>query len=315
MALTPEQIKRMEINRLRAKAIRESALKDAGPLPPPAKRQRMDESGKIVAAPVPAEPIQAQQRNGAAKRREAAGTIVQSSYIEYDFSKMKDSKAGFMVDEGSKDTEQEDRAAKLQRLREEARKYDPPLALDDGTGTTQQARCFECGTVELDFQFYQVFKARVCHMCKNKLPDKYSLLTKTECKQDYLLTDPELRDAELMPHLLKPNPHNTTYSSMMLYLRYQVEEFAYKKWGSPEQLDAEFERRTEEKRVKKDKAFETKLKELRKRTRVAKFSKSASRRLEAKHEHTFGAEVEDPVSGMTVRTCTECGLESEELVM
>ncbi|ORY83657.1 XPA protein C-terminus-domain-containing protein [Protomyces lactucae-debilis] len=278
----------------------------------------MDAEGRLAPVAPPAEPIQAQQRNGAtaaAKRREAVGTIVQSSYIEYDFSKMKDSKAGFMVDEATGDAQQEDRAAQLQRLRDEAKRYDPPLALDDGSGTTKQARCFECNTVELDFQFFNVFKARVCHTCKNKLPDKYSLLTKTECKQDYLLTDPELRDVELMPHLLKPNPHNTTYSSMMLYLRYQVEEFAYKKWGSPEKLDEEFERRTEEKKVKKDKAFELKLKELRKRTRVAKFSKSASRRLEAKHEHVFGAEVEDPTTGMTVRTCAECGLESEELVM
>jgi len=31
---------------------------------------------------------------------------------------------------------------------------------------------------------------------------------------------------------------------MMLYLKYQVEEFAKKKWGSFEAMDAEFEKRT-----------------------------------------------------------------------
>lgn len=85
----------------------------------------------------------------------------------------------------------------------------------------------------------QVFSIRVCKKCKEKFPEKYSLLTKTECKevsprvglqsfgqligsQDYLLTDPELKDEDLLPHLLRPNPHASTYSNMMLFLREQV---------------------------------------------------------------------------------------------
>jgi DNA-repair protein complementing XP-A cells len=77
---------------------------------------------------------------------------------------------------------------------------------------------------------------RVCTACKKKFPEKYSLLTKTECKevrtpfcrsrrnsrQDYLLTDPELKDEDLLPHLLRPNPYASTYSNMMLFLRVQV---------------------------------------------------------------------------------------------
>ena len=63
----------------------------------------------------------------------------------------------------------------------------------------------------------------------------------------------ELRDHEVMPHLLKANPHKSTFANMMLFLRYQVEEFAWKKWGSPEALDAEWEKRTEEKKKKKNK--------------------------------------------------------------
>lgn len=198
------------------------------------------------------------------------------------------------------------------RLRkiEEARRYNPPLSMNKD----ENEKCFECGRDELDFQFLGVFKCRVCFKCKADLPDKYSLLTKTECKEDYLLTDPELRDVEIMPHLLKPNPHNTTYSSMMLYLRYQVEEFAYKKWKGPEGLDLEYQRRVEEKKVKKDKKFENKLRELRKKTRVAKFNKSAARRLEGPHQHEYSEAVEDD-NGMSVRTCRECGLQSEEIVM
>ena len=53
---------------------------------------------------------------------------------------------------------------------------------------------------------------------------------------------------------------------MMLFLRCQVEDFAWKKWGSPEALDAEYERREKDKKRKKTKKFEQSLNELRRRT-------------------------------------------------
>jgi DNA-repair protein complementing XP-A cells len=79
--------------------------------------------------------------------------------------------------------------------------------------------------------------------------------------QDYLLTDDELRDENLLPHLLRANPHASTYSNMMLYLRFQVEEVAWKKWGGEEGMDAEWERREEQKRQRKERKFEEGLKE------------------------------------------------------
>jgi DNA-repair protein complementing XP-A cells len=43
---------------------------------------------------------------------------------------------------------------------------------------------------------------------------------------------------------------------MMLFLRYQVEEYAFTvKWGSAEALDAEFERREAEKKKRKEEIF------------------------------------------------------------
>lgn len=57
-----------------------------------------------------------------------------------------------------------------------------------------------------------------------------------------IFTD-ELKDETILPHLLRPNPHGGTFSNMMLYLRMQAEEFAYKKWGSEQGLDEEFDRR------------------------------------------------------------------------
>jgi DNA-repair protein complementing XP-A cells len=123
----------------------------------------------------------------------------------------------------------------------------------------ENPKCFECGSIELDFQFLRLFNTRVCYKCKDKFPEKYSLLTKTECKEDYLLTDPELRDEEVLPHMLKANPHKSTFANMMLYVRYQVEEFAWKKWGGTEGLDKEWERREKQKKEKKDKKFEQQL--------------------------------------------------------
>lgn len=57
------------------------------------------------------------------------------------------------------------------------------------TNSNEHPKCQECGTVELDFQMHRVFGIKVCPKCKIEFPDKFSLLTKTECKEDYLLTD------------------------------------------------------------------------------------------------------------------------------
>lgn len=55
--------------------------------------------------------------------------------------------------------------------------------------STKNPKCRECGSVDLDLTFRNVFRCFVCKKCINEYPEKYSLLTKTECKTDYLLTD------------------------------------------------------------------------------------------------------------------------------
>jgi DNA-repair protein complementing XP-A cells len=64
-----------------------------------------------------------------------------------------------------------------------------------------------------------------------------------DCALAAILPADELKDETILPHLLRPNPHGGTFSNMMLYLRMQAEEFAYKKWGSEQGLDDEFDRR------------------------------------------------------------------------
>lgn len=97
----------------------------------------------------------------------------------------------------------------------------------------------------------------------------------------------------------------------MLYLRQQVEAFAFsdKKWGSPEKLDAEFERREAEKRAKKGKKFEAKLAELRRKTRTNKWHA----RKEDEHVHDFGGEgaMVRNDEGEQVQVCGSCGFQVE----
>lgn len=92
----------------------------------------------------------------------------------------------------------------------------------------------------------------------------------------------------------------------MLFLRFQVEEFAWQKWGSPEALDAEFERREKEKKKKKSKKFEEGLRELRRRTKESVWQ----RRKDEEHKHIFGV-VEKGNDGEGRQVCHECGFSIE----
>jgi len=69
---------------------------------------------------------------------------------------------------------------KLQKEKEGA--FEPAIT-ESGT------KCFECGSLEIDYKLWDVYKCRVCAKCREANPDKYSLLTKTESREDYLLTD------------------------------------------------------------------------------------------------------------------------------
>lgn len=285
-----------------------------------------------------------------------------TSYVDYDFSKMTDTKGGFLTQEDDpfnkqlhvpdekevqkpahmtqKEWERHQILQSLKRNREGP--FEPGLSvLDD---KSKQKTCRECGSLEIDWKWEEELKCCICHACKEKYPEKYSLLTKTEAKEDYLLTDreylivgcekrdalislrtAELRDEELLPRLERPNPHKSTWNSMMLYLRYQVEEYAFsdKKWGSTEALDAEFERRESDKKRRREAKFKTKLQELKKRTRVEAYRRNRQGASGGefgddlgsgrKHVHQWGRSIENPETGIGIKTCVECGMEVEEL--
>ncbi|KAJ3764256.1 hypothetical protein EV360DRAFT_91304 [Lentinula raphanica] len=273
MSLTPDQLKQIELNRLRAKVRQQEREQETS--------SSTNANGKRPIAS--SSSTSAQNQNARLERDSRLGT-----YFEYDLSKMVNSKGGFLMTD---DTEIDEATRRKEMERERQRTMqnaEPPILLE----LDKNPKCQECQTIDIDHTYKKVFGCLVCKRCTKEKPERYSLLTKTECKEDYLLTDhsypnhpsAELRDQEAMPHLLKANPHKSTFANMMLFLRYQVEDFAWKKWGSPEALDAEYERRMAEKKRTKNKKFEQGLKELRKRTREGVWQK----RKDAEHKHVFG---------------------------
>jgi DNA-repair protein complementing XP-A cells len=228
------------------------------------------------------------------------------NYIEFDLSKLQNSKGGFLIDENEG---KELTSKSLEQLRAERERIQARLreGMEPGIDLVDSTVCRECGSREVDAQFRAVFDILVCKACQNRKPEKYSLLTKTEVKEDYLLTDSELRDVDLLPHLLKANPHKSTYSNMMLYLRCQVEDYAFSpvRWGSEEGLDAEFTRREEEKARRRESKFIKGLRDLRKKTRDNVWEQRQS----SKHVCQF-EDVEGEEEGGMQR-CKDCGFEIE----
>jgi len=287
-----------------------------------------------------------------------ASNFARQNYIEYDFSVMSDTKGGFLSQNDdlspatAKDRVQDPAAARpagmtldewerlqlLKKLRDsKAGPYEPGMSRL--TEKKDRTVCVECKSWDVDWRWVDAFRIGVCGACKDNFPEKYSLLTKTEAREDYLLTNPELQDEDILPHLKRPNPHKSSWNDMQLYLRTQVEAYAFsaQKWGSADALDAEFERRQVERRERKDRKFRTKLEDLKKRTRTEAYRRNHAlvekgRRSvydgppppdEARfgvritrgqhHVHDWGRPLKDAETGIEVRTCVDCGLQSEQL--
>ncbi|KAF5637493.1 DNA-repair complementing XP-A cells [Fusarium sp. NRRL 25303] len=358
---TPEVTKRIEENRLRAKAIRdqrEAEQRATGTVPEipkssggfvPTKDVYISKTadGKRPYSSISTEDAsKGTNRDGRNKGDEETLRPARkfTKFVDYNMSAMTDTKGGFLSTEddphnyvlgGKKPGQSEDDQRpkhmsvqeweRLQLIRNLKRlksgPFEPGLSVLADNETRK--KCQDCKSLEIDFVWEEVFHICVCNKCKEKYPEKYSLLTKTECKEDYLLTDPELRDPELLPHLSKPNPHKSHWHDMMLFLRCQVEEYAIKtKWGSSEALDAEYERRETQKKARKEAKFKEKLLDLKKKTRTDAFRRQAGNLSKSgaskfgdtigggRHVHEWGRTVENE-DGMTVKTCVDCAQQTD----
>ena len=206
--ITPEQVRRIEINRLNAKTLREQRESEALSSP---KRYDSSIAGQkrpfATFAQVPSTSRDGRKEPGKPDR--PLETIQPArnfaKYVEYDFSKMTDTKGGFLTaeddphnkalhapnDEESKPAnmtlKEWEREQLLRSLRtQKAGPFEPGI-----TGIKDKATksCRECGILEIDWKWEEVFGISICNTCKEKYPDRYSLLTKTEAREDYLLTD------------------------------------------------------------------------------------------------------------------------------
>jgi DNA-repair protein complementing XP-A cells len=135
---------------------------------------------------------------------QAARKFRRQDYIDHDFSAMTDTKGGFLSVEDDphnkalhapeKDggrpahmtLKEWERHQLLKGLRNRKEgPFEPGILRGD---KMEGKKCRDCGSMEIDWQWEEVFKCCVCAGCKEKMPEKYSLLTKTEVAKDYLLT-------------------------------------------------------------------------------------------------------------------------------
>ena len=302
--LTEEQRQKIEQNRLRAIEIQKNL------------KQRENQKDDSTTSSKPVDNIRLNQNRPdsvvSSTKKFQPPPIRKQDYIEFDFATMKDTKGGFLQDEktntqGADEQTLQDWKNKQREL-QKIRELPPPIDLQN------IPRCRECQSMEVDANLMTNFNVRACRKCIKALPEKYSLLTKTECKEDYLLTEPELQDTTLLPRIEKPNPHG--YSRMQLFVRFQVEEFAWKKWGGPEELDKEWERREENKVKRKEKKYHDQLREMRKRTRAEEYTRKLrdGKSLGERHVHDWSSPVN--IDKHTIkRRCIDCGIETEEVVI
>ncbi|CAG8728554.1 2998_t:CDS:2, partial [Racocetra fulgida] len=194
--LSPEVKKRIEENRFKAMAIQLERLQNR--------------SNRTSQTPTEQQNTESTTSTNASNREEKLRPMKKfQNYADYDFSKMENTRGGFLLE----DSVDNSKKRKLRELEPE----DPPI----NPILSENPRCKECKSVEIDYQFHRTFRINICKTCKEKFPEKYSLLTKTEAKE--------------------------------------VEEFSFKKWGGAEALDKEFEKRQNEKKKRKDKKFKSKL--------------------------------------------------------
>ncbi|KAM0675821.1 DNA repair protein rad14 [Gurleya vavrai] len=153
-------------------------------------------------------------------------------------------------------------------------------------------KCCYCSSVPIDSEIFNVFNRKVCKKCKF---DKLKLITKTTCKDNFLLCDEELKDFK---YLTRPNPHKGTWNNMNLYLEDEINNFAIEKYGSLDKIEILKNERIENMLERKKNRMKKSLRELKRKT-IVKTKNSNDR-----HEHDFYYDGNK-------KKC-KCGLEFEE---
>lgn len=198
--ITAEQRERMERNRLAAqKRLREKAA-------------AMEEV--LTAYGIPTDDPQAS--SGQAKKRKKESQFMtdinkvasQGSVVRVSGTKLIDTGGGFLIEE--KDLVEQEEAEKV--VLPQKAPFIP----------TDVPICLECSKEFQDSFLFQGYDLPVCDKCKD-MEDKHKLITRTDAKNEYLLKDVDFDKREpILKFMTKPNPHNSRWGDMKLYLRLQV---------------------------------------------------------------------------------------------
>ena len=217
--LTPEQLKRIELSRLKgesqllsyfvlhndtllAKARQREARARAEPSSTVNANNKRPLAVTLATSTSPTAPSKRayEKKNG---DDDGLGPLKKntrlSNYFEYDLSKMVNTKGGFLLDEDGgpgKGVDEEVRRREKLREKERIAKNAEPCESSHRhrkfinvscavrlLDPTLNPKCRECGSLDIDHVYNQTFRCLVCNACKNTYPEKYSLLTKTECKE------------------------------------------------------------------------------------------------------------------------------------
>lgn len=142
------------------------------------------------------------------RSKEAEG----SNTIKINGSKFIDTAGGFLLNEGDREQEDSERAAKMAKVAEEEG-CDIPLSYQT---------CGECLEDFNDSFLYKSFGVSVCDKCKTE--ENAALITKTTAREEFLLKDCDFDKREPpLRFVSRKNPHKSTWAEMKLYLRSQVE--------------------------------------------------------------------------------------------
>ena len=160
--------------------------------------------------------------------------------------------------------------------------------------------CQDCDKTFLDSYLLSKFNHPCCDSCKD-MDEKHVLITKTEARDLYLLSEVDITKREpLLNFIIKKNPRNKTWGDMKLYLQLQIEARALEVWGTPDALEEERKKRECKREVAKQKKYTKKMKLLRREVRSSLYTAKNTG-----HVHTYGAEVQVDDDTWS-KSCLEC---------
>jgi DNA-repair protein complementing XP-A cells len=178
--------------------------------------------------------------------------------------------------------------------------------------------CNECQLIFLTSYLYKHFNEPICDTCRDKYSihdeeddegddeqlRRYSLITRTNAKDKYLLTDYDLDKRQpILKCIEKKNPHNQHWGVMRLYLRSQIQQLSHHiHQGKTEEKILE---REEKKSEMKRKKYEKQVEQLRADVRTSLQTK----RIKSVHEHKYDDNniTYDQQTDTYTKTCLQCG--------